>query len=554
MNTVYLLLETQSKYPKLVDDEFLLSSITTNEILQPLSYKHLSRLFWSPSSLTIAISHPAYDTFGKFLATSVSSKQLLKFWQNEINQILIAPSKSKEIVTLKLLTIAFNTRTISHNVAIQLLSDSFIKLITKTLKNSKQQKMELIVPFYDEFFEAVENYLEGLTPLPNGDEAKVAIIKRFVAYPGILLIEKYTSNRIVHKFIAKLGANGIATLYDFYKSVLLGQAVKDPKDKSEDWLFVEKQHSIQMMQALLAQKIGHTEIAWRTEQLKQLLKLSLFNTGPGADAVVVKDEDAKILSKDLQTQIKQVFYANLQFKLNHLESEIKILLPLVEHCNEFVSKKTANKFLRQPLSDKALVAWRKMYERITSIIQNGKKQRSNLNNVFVVLLLHMGLQLFRESEMAELAIDDLEKCMERADKKLAKSKGNSNVDEPEWIEVVVDLFLHLLSQNTSFLRNVVNSVFPQLCGSLNLTAVHQILSVLDLKEKNPLSANDEANESDEQDDSSDDNEEASDEDNEDNESDNDVDDGDSEGDNDNEEDEDISTEEDEGLFVFCKSL
>ena len=64
-----------------------------------------------------------------------------------------------------------------------------------------------------------------------------------------------------------------------------------------------------------------------------------------------------------------------------------------------------------------------------------------------------------------------------------------NGEEPEWIEVVVDLFLHLLSQNASVLRNIVDVLFPHLCNNLNLNAIHQILSMLDMKDgNNPLSA------------------------------------------------------------------
>lgn len=43
-------------------------------------------------------------------------------------------------------------------------------------------------------------------------------------------------------------------------------------------------------------------------------------------------------------------------------------------------------------------------------------------------------------------------------------------EKPEWIEVVEDLFLNLLSQNSH--------VFPRLCGDITF---HQILKELDYK-------------------------------------------------------------------------
>ena len=85
--------------------------------------------------------------------------------------------------------------------------------------------------------------------------------------------------------------------------------------------------------------------------------------------------------------------------------------------------------------------------------------------------------------MAVDVLADLHICYEKSNskKKRRKSAANKTVDEeePEWIEVVVDLLLSLLSQNKHVLRQVVGSVMTVLSPHINDGAL-QVCSVHDL--------------------------------------------------------------------------
>lgn len=101
--------------------------------------------------------------------------------------------------------------------------------------------------------------------------------------------------------------------------------------------------------------------------------------------------------------------------------------------------------------------------------------------IFYTMDLHMGLQLFSDPEMAISAIKEIHSCSERLSKsKSKKGKKNDNEgseDEPEWVEVIVDLLLSLLSRNNHLLRSMVKCVFPHMCAVLTAASIHQILSV-----------------------------------------------------------------------------
>jgi DNA polymerase phi len=120
------------------------------------------------------------------------------------------------------------------------------------------------------------------------------------------------------------------------------------------------------------------------------------------------------------------------------------------------------------------------------------------------LMLHMGLQLFNNPALARSSIVELDSVMERVEaKKRPKKKGKPDDGEPDWIEVIVDLFLSLLSHDSSLLRSLVAHVFPRLSKHVTPTAFNQILTVLDLKE-NPLTATEKDETIDEIEDSEDD--------------------------------------------------
>lgn len=57
--------------------------------------------------------------------------------------------------------------------------------------------------------------------------------------------------------------------------------------------------------------------------------------------------------------------------------------------------------------------------------------------------------------------------------------GNKNEekDEPNWVEVVIELMLSLLARESYLLRQLISRMFSHLCSELTPQASHQILQV-----------------------------------------------------------------------------
>lgn len=177
----------------------------------------------------------------------------------------------------------------------------------------------------------------------------------------------------------------------------------------------------------------------------------------------------------ITAQFKETFYHALDHKLPKLNDLRNILSELVHYLDTHLKNRSLK--LRNSLTDEAKTAWESVIRLIEKLESNSKKGEAV--PVFHTMNLHMGLQLFSDPQMAVMAINELQSCYERLVKKSKKSKAGikKDEDEPEWVEVVVDLLLSFYSKNSHLLRSLVGCVFPHICTYVTPTAIHQILAV-----------------------------------------------------------------------------
>lgn len=106
--------------------------------------------------------------------------------------------------------------------------------------------------------------------------------------------------------------------------------------------------------------------------------------------------------------------------------------------------------------------------------------------IFHSLFYFMGLQLFSDPKVAVESLQELNSCYKHMQGGKRKSK---NAEEPQWVEVTVEVLLSLLSNGSHLLRTVVGTVFPHLSKHLTVPAFYQILEVLDPSQnENPLTS------------------------------------------------------------------
>lgn len=442
--SVNFLMEAQNLFPKLVTKELLLHSIGNEEIVNSESYQHIYNIFWQEQS-EFSIMHSAYEKLGSYLS---ASKDILPFWAFVVQKLKNDYSRKREIITVKLITDILRNLTNSDDITCELLNKDFLSIVFASLKKANNND-ELYRAVYLEFFECLLS-----TTLLLSDCKQVEVIEKLIVGPGTIAIDKYTlTSKFLTRAVARMKANALEGFYEILKAILIDEKSNGTKEK---WLNFEKFIALKHIQKILGSRnISHD---FKLTQLKFLATSWLFS-------------ESDWLSEELKINIKNLFYRTLDTPFSKLEDEKIFVLKLVDFIDLELKKTTAKENL-----DKAhLKLWNNAIRTVR------EETTSTPMLVFHILLLHITLQLLNEPELASESIKELMSCVDRL-----RLNNRPTSEEPAWIEVLIDLFMHLLSLNSTVLRNLIKKLFPFVCSDMTLTAVHQMLSLLDLDEENPL--------------------------------------------------------------------
>ncbi|XP_065093135.1 uncharacterized protein Mybbp1A [Ochlerotatus camptorhynchus] len=474
MDTIYFLLTASSVHKKSVNQQFFENNFGAPHLIHVKNFEYLANLLWDIKD-TLTINHPLYDFLIDYL---VKQNKVGEFWTHGVDPILLDENsvhKFKDIVALRLLITMMNKMQDCSPIP-DLLSTALLEMLMKKIKNFSQLS-EDVRDMYQETFEALNQCYPKITE----ENVKLAIFERLVTPPSSILIEKYASNKIIQNLLATMSGESVKKAATILKKLILAT------DNTEV-LNTERIHAAQALQKLLSNRHTLADTEWRTSIVKFLLNLGLFYSSDGEKVLKSTKNQATAISAELVPTMKSLFFHCLEHRHAKLADEKSFLLSIVDHLQD-VLRTMGSKCLRVQLSEEHLEHWNRMY----SVVHSKDKKDKKLNNVFHTLLMYMGLHLFSDPDLASNSIDELDSVMKRVKSKKTSVKmqinQNGKSDEPEWIEVVIDLFLNLMSQNSHLLRKVIGHIFPHLSGEMTLTAFNQILSVINLKDKsNPLTA------------------------------------------------------------------
>ncbi|XP_001603225.1 myb-binding protein 1A [Nasonia vitripennis] len=492
LDTFYALLVVQDKFPGVLSKKVLKKTFGSENIINEESMKDILKIL-TDIPRVISYKHPVYKIFCEKL---IATELVEQFW-NGIDECFIKPSKTDEYLGVELFNLLLEVITNKSTIPV-LLSPNFLKYMLKRFSNNAKHKID----------EVAVGFRKALTQLVTvlGKDVKaklhLSVIKKLILYPGDLLIEKITSTKVLQMLTNNLNADGVRKLSNLYREIAANTKFKEkPNSEPEPWTNAERTYAIQMLSVKL---LSHSEIAsdheWRIEQLKFLFNLGLC--------------EVSNVGVELAPHARESFYRALDHKLPKLDDVRMVLSSLIVHIDESLFK-NSSLTLRSPLDEAATEAWKKMMKHVKKLEKDSDTNK--ISAVFHTMNLHMGLQLFSDPEMAVSSVNELHSCHEHLKAKKKSQKKNNSVvsdDEPEWVEVVVDLLLSLLSRKSHLLRSLVGCVFPHICPHLTPSAIHQILAILDVKSgKNPLSTSKDGDESESDDESADEENEDEDEEN-----------------------------------------
>ncbi|XP_066597439.1 myb-binding protein 1A [Prorops nasuta] len=489
LDTFYLLLFMEEKFPSLVNHNFILNKIGTDDLISTESMEYVLGVLTDLPRIK-SYQHPVFKLFCEKL---IKAELVNEFWTG-MDIRFKKPSRTDEYLAIEILKLLLPNIT-KKAILPQLLSPNFLAYMLKKFLYCRKKHT-------DEILHGFKEFLTILVSVINSDDIKpkykIAVLKKLMLDPGDLMIERRTGTKVVQRITSSLNMECVKKLSKIYCNIIENSEPKLKGGNPEPWTNAERTYAAQLLTKLLTHPNILSDREWRLSQLKFLFKCGIC--------------DVSNIGVELAPHIKECFYRALDHKLPKLSDLRNLLSELVHYLRAEISSDDLK--LRTPLSNEATEAWKK----VICLIEALEKTKKNTQAIpiFHTMSLHMGLQLFSDTEMAITSINELESCYQRVTKNIQKknkdNESKSKVEdkekeEPKWAEVVVDLLLSLLSRTSHLLRSLVNCVFPHVCSHLTNAAIYQILEILDVKtDKNPLSIKSDEPESMDEDEESDESE------------------------------------------------
>ncbi|XP_034946245.1 myb-binding protein 1A [Chelonus insularis] len=452
LDTFYALLFIDNKFPTLIDKKFIKSTLGTETIFDKETIPVMLKLITDLPRI-VSYKHPIHKLICEKLA---STDYLLDFWMG-IDQRFVKTSITIEYLGLELLNHILPNIKDKHLLP-SLLSSNFLSHMLKRFNTSKLFHKDDIANL---FRSVLTKYVEALNDEAIETKVQVEVIKKLIYYPGDLMVERITGIKILQMIIKNMNATGVKKVAKIFSAIVENTKLRKIENEERSWSNGERAYACQMLIKLLDHSAMTAEYNWKLNQLIFLFKLG-FCEIDGIDS-------------NLAVTFEGCLYNALDHKRMKLEDLKKILNELISHLNDmlFINK---SETLRKPLNKSSTEAWEKMISFISKTDHNNKNKEIVI--IFQITALIMGLFIFSDPEMAISVINEVHSCFERFNNKKSL-KGTKKQKEPKWVDVIIDLFLSLLSKNSHLLRSLIQCVFPHICSMLTATAIHHILEVLD---------------------------------------------------------------------------
>ncbi|CAL4215936.1 unnamed protein product [Meganyctiphanes norvegica] len=204
------------------------------------------------------------------------------------------------------------------------------------------------------------------------------------------------------------------------------------------------------------------QVVWRGKVISAIMKAAFFSQA-----------HPKILQA-----AKDSFFKCLNHPTKQLSDYLALLQKMLDTSNELLAEPSTPK--HKLLGKEATRMSAHIQEMISKLRSEEKTLEIQVNKLFQVLYYQMGIQLFNNPSGAVEMVEELDQCLKNASKSFNKTSEEITMDtnEPEWLEVIVDLLVSLLSQNNHFWRTVVQVVFRLLCPYMTTSALAIITDVL----------------------------------------------------------------------------
>lgn len=426
--------------------EYLLVLDRNIEESETLNYLFDGKRLLSPGTapevgiLLAKCQNPSHSFYGKFFeAIADNPKNVSKLWKTYEGHI------KDKVDTNKLALNMYYT--LENEILQQLLRKKIFKpvhtIVSDTsieimLKNSKNKDLT----------KAVCKSISEILQKANDSKLSLDMLNKMVFNPGNFSFDEITGSKVVATALRSLGPQETKDFANKCLEVVVqgeGMKIKD------------RINALNLYCNLLdkSKNTDEKDVDWKVAGLKTLLKAGLLDEGN--------------VSTELAAAIRKSFFNSLSFKFPSLPTYANALKELVKCLNSCLKKK-----LKIKITDTVKNTWAMSQELISRLAKSLKKHDDDkkiLINALELVACYITLKSIYEPKECQFNLTDLKSVLERID-------SGEDSEGPEWIEVVIDLFLSMLSKKNASNRKIVSIVFKSMVSHVNDGAFMQLVDVL----------------------------------------------------------------------------
>lgn len=494
--------------------------------------------------------HPVLSELVSNLAAS-SSALLVKFWGVTLEPLQAHATPGKLQILFHLLKFIIpHLRTAAEFKAV--VTPSVVGLLLSSLTQSLRDLKEAARGVTAALVQLVKDHQDEESNL------QLVVVQALITQPGSVRFDQLGG----HKVLAVMMPSFTLSTLKGFASILL-EVLNKPK-VAKDSGVPDRNYAAHTLCNLLGQpRACATEAGeWQKQQLAAFLKAALLTPRNEEE----REGDA----------IKDAFFKVLGKHLGHIKEYKITLLSLVEEVEKElrVAEKADAGDGPSPtiLGVKGRQQWSKVYSRLARLKKDYKEDTEEdiAKTIFQVLYCQMALHLFVDVTVATESIDEFITCHKEV-KKLGMFSDDAEEEEeeeeddkeeegvegkPNWVEVVTEMFLTLMTQETHLFRSVVQGLFWLLNPLMTAVALSLLTDVLDTDKARELlkKEGEESEDEDEDEEDEDEDEEEEDDDEEDKEGKKEEKDGEDSDSDEEEEEEGPGEDDDPNLFTLRKKM
>ncbi|XP_038056310.1 myb-binding protein 1A-like protein isoform X2 [Patiria miniata] len=478
-HTLALLAVCKRSFPSIVDKKFMQKHWDRPDLLDASNLPHIARIIASSTST----SHPNPHAVCDILLSWVLDKRekFPVFWEKVVDGHLCTSSQDECIfLAFCLLETVLPACTTAEIRTV--LSKNLLRSFISSLANRQ-------AGLY-----AAANKLSGslasLVKSMSDPNTQLSVVQCLLLSPGHFNFDEITKSRTVYSIISNFNPEAVRLYLNWLKGLFVSGSVNTGSNETPDIDSGRQWVTIQVLSLVRNPRL-QKETDWLSDCFQFLFLHAFFRVKTRSKALPNCGTVLKVpVSESLRQQIAQHFYSALGVVCN-----LSTRAPVKEEDTSadpgelwvYVIVKYAQELLNSPnvdccvtFQDEAQAAWNEMLSVVEKLRKKSKpgNKTQSASPAFQLLFLHVGLQMFSETQQAVDILQDLHGCYERALSR-RKSLKKKTEEEPEWVEVVTEILLSLLSKPSHLLRTVVDGVFKMICPHMTKEALQLLLDILD---------------------------------------------------------------------------